>query len=181
MHIALSAALTIFALLIAEHAHGAEAICSHPAVIFCEDFEQGDLAQWEDGYDPARHQITSAATNVYHGQRALEVTYPAGGDGGWLTRWFMPGYEEVHARVYVQFEQDWQASTKLFAFYGNRLDNRWSGFGKAGMRPNGTDFFYTALITTNWYRQPDPGEVIFYAYFPDMQQSADGMFWGNVF
>jgi hypothetical protein len=43
------------------------------------------------------------------------------------------------------------------------------------------DFFYTALVTLNWYWQPDPGEVIFYSYFPRMRRAPDGNYWGILF
>ncbi len=178
------APIIAFAVLMGGKSSATEQICATSAVIFCENFEQGNLSQWEDGYNPALHSITSVSTNVYQGRMALEVTYPAGSDGGWLTRWFMPGYEDVYARLYVKFEAGWQCGqncSKIFGLYGNRIDNQWSGFGKAGIRPTGTDFFITMLVTLNWYRQPDPGEVIFYSYFPEMLQAPDGMFWGNHF
>ena len=164
--------------------YAAETICSDPAVIFCEGFEEGNFDSWEDGYNPSRHSITSVTTNVYRGQKALQVTYPGESDGGWLTRWFMPGYDHTFARLYVKFEKGWQCGqncSKIMAFYGNRIDNKWSGFGKAGIRPNGADYFYAGLATLNWYRRPDPGEVIFYSYFPEMQQAGDGKYWGNHF
>jgi hypothetical protein len=69
----------------------------------------------------------------------------------------------------------------IFAFYGNRIDNRWSGFGKAGIRPMGTDWFSSALVTLNWHMKPDPGELIFYSYFPEMTRARNGMYWGNFF
>jgi hypothetical protein len=180
--LALSALL--FPLLAVRPLSAAEVVCSDPAVIFCDDFESGNLSLWQDGFDPSLHRITSAPSNVYRGHGALEATYPAGSDGGWLTRWFMPGYTDVYARLYVKFESGWrcgQNCTKIMALYGNRIDNRWSGFGKAGIRPTGTDFFISMLVTLNWYRPPDPGEVIFYAYFPEMARAPDGMFWGNFF
>ena len=179
--------LSLLAFIGVDRAYGASAepICSTPAVIFCDDFETEILpGVWQDGYDPARHTITSDLTNVYKGGKALQTTYPAGSDGGWLTRWFMPGYDHTYARLYVKVETGWQCGTnctKVFAFYGNRIDNQWSGSGQAGTRPNGTDWFYTALVTLNWSRQPDPGELIFYSYFPEMTQAPDGMYWGNFF
>ena len=88
-------AFVAFAILAAGKVYGAEAICGNLTVIFCEDFENDNLRKWQDGYDPNRHTITTDPTNVYQGQKALEVTYPAGADGGWLTRWFMPGYESA--------------------------------------------------------------------------------------
>jgi hypothetical protein len=164
----------------------AEAICSDPAVIFCDDFESGNLTLWEDGYDPARHTIvTSPAANVYQGTRALQVRYPQGNDGGWLTRWFLPGYDDVYVRLYAKWESDWENSSnggdKTVGLYGNRIDNRWSAFGKAGRQPTGTDFFGGMLTSINWHMRPDPGEIVFYSYFPGMEQAPDGMYWGNYF
>ena len=163
-------------------AHAAERICADPAVIFCDDFETGTFAQWEEGYLPALHAITSDSEKAYTGRRALEVTYPEGGQGKWLARWFMPGYERAFARLYIKFEQGYRCGencTKILAFYGNRIDDRWSGFGKAGLRPVGTDFFFASLVTLNWQRHPDPGEIVLYSYFPDMKPAPDGMYWGN--
>jgi hypothetical protein len=164
----------------------AEAICSQPAVIFCDDFESGNLKLWQDGYDPARHTvITSKSPDVYQGTRALEVLYPEGDDGGWLTRWFMPGHDDVYVRLYAKWESHWQNSSnggdKTVGLYGNRIDNQWSGFGKAGIKPTGTDFFLGMLTSRNWDMKPDPGEMIFYSYFPAMTPAPDGMYWGTHF
>jgi hypothetical protein len=146
----------------------AERLCDGPAVIFCDDFETGTLHSWQDGYKTDLHAITSDPMKVFAGERALEVTYPKGGEGKWLARWFMPGYERTFARLYIKFEEGYRCGvncTKILAFYGNRLDDPWSGFGKAGIRPTGTDFFFASLVMLNWHRRPDPGEVVFYSYF----------------
>ena len=162
--------------------HAAERRCADSAVIFCDDFERGTFDEWEDGYKPELHRITSDPSQAYAGSGALEVTYPEGGEGKWLARWFMPGYDHTFARMYIKFEEGYrcgQNCTKILAFYGNRLDDRYSGFGKAGLRPTGTDFFFASLVTLNWQRQPDPGEIIFYSYFPEMKAAPDGKYWGN--
>jgi hypothetical protein len=163
-------------------ASAAERRCGDPAVIFCDDFESGTFDQWQAGYKPELHAITSEPTKAFAGDRALEVTYPEGGEGKWLARWFMPGYDRAFARLYIKFEEGFRCGvncTKILAFYGNRLDDQRSGFGKAGIRPTGTDYFFASLVTLNWQRHPDPGEIIFYSYFPDMTQAPDGKFWGN--
>ncbi|HEX2056428.1 MAG TPA: hypothetical protein VHF07_08035 [Nitrospiraceae bacterium] len=176
----------VTSLILYETASGsaAERLCEEPEVIFCEDFERGTLDQWQAGYKPDLHAITSDPANTFAGGRALEVTYPQGGEGKWLARWFMPGYDRAFVRLYIKFEEGFRCGincTKIVAFYGNRLDDSQSGFGKAGIRPTGTDFFFASLVTLNWRRRPDPGEIIFYSYFPDMTQAPDGMFWGNFF
>lgn len=175
----------LFACLLVLHAgpgaKAAEPVCAQASSILCDDFESGNLSLWQDGFDHALHSINTQSVNVYGGQKSLEVTYPAGADGGWLTRWFMPGFDHAFARLYVKFEPGWrcgQNCTKLLGFYGNRLDDQWSGFGKAGIKPNGTDFFFASLVTLNW-TYSDPGEIIFYSYFPEMLQAPDGMYWGN--
>ncbi|WP_080887113.1 hypothetical protein [Nitrospira japonica] len=152
------------------------------AIIFCDGFESGTLGLWQDGVDSSRQKVTAVDSDVVSGRRSLEVVYPAGDDGGWMTRWFMPGHDHVFARIYVRFQPGWRCGgncTKLIAFYANRVDDRWSGFGKAGIRPTGQDYFYAGLATSNWHRQPDPGEIIFYSYHPEMRQAKDGRFWGN--
>lgn len=160
-----------------------ETLCaSDQAIIFCDGFESGTLSLWQDGVDPSRHKVTAADSDVVSGRQSLEVVYPAGADGGWMTRWFMPGYDHVFARIYVRLQPGWRCGgtcTKLIAFYANRVDDRWSGFGKAGIRPTGQDYFYAGLATLNWYHQPDPGEIIFYSYHPEMRRAKDGQFWGN--
>lgn len=178
--------LLLACLLVLHAGPGAEAeepVCAQASSILCDDFESGNLSLWQDGFDQALHRINTQSVNVYGGQKSLEVTYPAGADGGWLTRWFMPGFDHAFARLYVKFEPGWrcgQNCTKLLGFYGNRLDDQWSGFGKAGIKPTGTDFFFASLVTLNW-TYSDPGEIIFYSYFPEMQQAPDGMYWGNFF
>ncbi len=168
----------------AAYGASAEAICQTPAAIFCDDFEAGSFDMWQDGYSPSVHAITTVPANVYRGQKALQATYLGGSNGaGWLTRWFMPGFDHTFARAYVKFEPGWQCSggacSKLFVFYGNRVDNQWSGFGQAGVCPKGTDYYYAGVATLPWYVQPDPGEVILYSYYPGMPTQPDGQTcWG---
>ena len=178
------AVLIFFAFLPAERAYSASAepICSTPAVIFCEDFENVVLPGiWEDGYNPSLHSITTVPANVYRGQSALQATFPGGTAGaGWLTKWFMPGYDHTFARLYLKLDPSWQCGpdlcTKIMVFYGNRHDNQWSGFGQAGICPSGTDYYYAGIATA----LPTPGNFIFYSYFPGMPKQPDGTTcWGT--
>jgi hypothetical protein len=105
------------------------------------------------------------------------VTYPGGGDGGWLTRFFMPGYDSLYVSYYIRFPANWQGGTKLIAFYGSRTDNQWSAAGKAGRCPDGTDFFTAMLITEEG---GGPGPTRFYTYYPAMAREPDGVTcWGR--
>jgi hypothetical protein len=163
-----------------------EPICSSPAVIFCEDFEATTLpGRWADGYNPALHQIVT--TQAHSGTKALQVTWPQGQDGGWLTTWLgtqngqtpsvpWQAYDHVFVRAFWRREATWQcwpaslACGKMIAQYGLQTGmsgpfNPWSGFGQAGVTPKGTDWYYSALITTT---TPVSETFTIYTYYPEM-------------
>jgi hypothetical protein len=145
--------------------------------VFTEDFESGTLAAWQDGIDPARHRVVADPSAAQSGGHYLAVTYPPGRDGGWLTRFFEPGYDSLHVIYYVRFPLDWQGGTKLIALYGSRTDNRWSAFGKAGLCPSGSDFFAAMVVSE---ATGDPGPTRFYSYYPAMSREPDGVTcWGR--
>ena len=147
------------------------------AALFADDFESGTLAAWQDGVDPSRHRVVTGTASAQSGSRYLAVTYPAGRDGGWLTRFLMPGHDSLSVSYYVRFPQEWRGGTKLIALYGSRTDDQWSAFGKAGRCPNGSDFFASMVVA-----EPagDPGPSRFYTYFPAMRREPDGVTcWGR--
>ena len=114
--------------------------------IVAEALESGTLAAWQDGVDPARHRVITDPAPAQSGSRYLAVTYPSGRDGGWLTRFFMPGYDALNVSYHVRFPAAWAGSTKLIALYGSQVDNQWSAFGKAGLCPNCGDFFAAMMV-----------------------------------
>lgn len=145
--------------------------------VFADDFESGGLGAWQDGVDTSRQHVVTDSAFARSGRRYLAVTYVAGGDGGWLTRFFMPGYDSLYVSYYVRFPATWQGGTKLVALYGSRADDQWSGLGKAGKCPDGTDFFATMLITE---AGGNPGPTRFYTYYPAMPREPDGVTcWGR--
>jgi hypothetical protein len=78
---------------------------------------------------------------------------------------------------YVRFPPNWRGGTKLVALYGSRTDDQWSGMGKAGICPRGSDFFATMLIAEV---SGDPGPTRFYSYYPAMATEPDGVTcWGR--
>jgi hypothetical protein len=147
------------------------------AVVFAEDFETGGLAAWPDGVDPTRQQVMTGPAFAQSGSRYLEVTYPTGGDGGWLTRFFMPGYDSLYVSYHVRFPEGWVGGTKLIGFLGARTDNQWSAAGKAGTCPQGDDFFIAMVVTE---ATGNPGATRFYTYYPGMPREPDGTTcWGR--
>ncbi len=159
------------------------------SIIFSEDFESGNLSQWDADSiknDPTRLKLTSDPENVYRGKYAVEIIAQVGkGTGAKLNKWFMPGYDRVHARWYCKFASDFDQGNHLhFAhLLANRQDNKWSAFGKAGTKPSGDDFFTTGLEPwRDWGRNPAPGELMFYAYHLDMPIDPKmGKYWGEMF
>jgi polysaccharide lyase-like protein len=159
--------------------------CERPATtkmtgvdtVFAEGFESGTLAAWQDGVDLSRHEVVMDPGGAQSGSHYLQVTYPAGSDGGWLTHFFLPGYDSLYVSVYVRFPSNWQGGTKLLALYGSRTDNQWSALGHAGKCPNGTDFFATMVVAE---ATGNPGPTRFYTYYPAMAREPDGVTcWGR--
>lgn len=163
----------------------------HCETVFADDFESGVLSRrWNNinFSELARGGYETDPRYVHSGSRALRLTaVDSKGDasGSQLIRWFMPGYDKLFFRWYAMFAEDFDQGNLMHwtGIRGNRTDNKWSGFGKAGIRPNGADFFSTgAEPWRNWGRHPAPGEMSFYSYFPEMEVSSDGVhYWGNQF
>jgi hypothetical protein len=168
----------LFALLLIGLALGCAATRdANSGLVFAEDFESGTLSAWPDGVDTNRQRVVTGAEFAQSGSRYLEVTYPAGGDGGWLTHFFMPGYDSLYVSYYVRFPADWRGGTKLIGLFGARTDDQWSASGKAGICPQGTDFFIAMIIT-----EPtgNPGPARFYTYYPAMAREPDRVTcWGR--
>jgi hypothetical protein len=143
--------------------------------IFAEGFESGSLSRWDDEGAAATHKVTTDPAHVHSGTHALEIDYPAGAEAGWLTKFFMPGYDSVYVRAYAFFPVGWVDQTKLIGLGGSRTDNAFSAMGKAGVCPNGTDYFNTMLVTP-------PGQNLgpteFYTYYPGMPTQGS-VCWGS--
>lgn len=146
-------------------------------VIFSDDFESGALSKWQDGVNALKHRVVDDASRAAGGDRFLEITYPVGDAGGWLTRFFMPGYDSLYVSYDVQFEAGWTGGTKLLNLRGSRTENQWSSFGQAGKCPDGSQWFATNVVML---ANENPGPMRFYSYFPGMQPENDGVTcWGR--
>ncbi len=149
--------------------------------IFYDGFEAGNLDLWGD---LRAANIRIVETNPFAGEKCAEYTAPPGREsGGHAVRWFMPGYDEIYVSFAVKFAHDFDQGNHMHMCWvgGNRTDNRYSSLGKAGIKPNGTDFFVT-VIEPNRERgaAEAPGTLTFYSYWPDMQAAPDGKHWGNT-
>ena len=141
--------------------------------VWAQGFETGTLsAMWDDGFNAAKHAIVTDPARAQSGSRFLDVTYPANGDGGWLTKFFMPGYDTLYASYWMKFETGWTGGTKLLLLWGGRTDNQWSASGTAGVCPAGTDFFTMSLLVA---ANATPGPTTFYSYYVNMPKESDGV------
>ena len=161
-------------------------LAKHPEVLFADSFESGDFSAWDEAEkdkpgvfsfpDPAQPGL---------GRRCLRVEAHLGKDtGGGATKWFTPA-DTVFIRFLTKFDRQCDYVhhfVTLRANRGLRGGDRWSGFGGAGLKPDGTERFSTAIEPWgDWGRNPPPGRWNFYSYWHEMTASPDGKFWGNSF
>jgi hypothetical protein len=139
--------------------------------VFFEGFESNTFSVWDD---QGRAENQSIVTNEAHsGARSIRFSFPLNGEGGWLTKFFMPGYDSLHVSMWVKLQAGWAGDTKLVSFTGSRTDNQWSAIGTAGDCPTGTDFFVSALTM-------DGPATRFYTYHPAMPREGDNVTcWGS--
>jgi hypothetical protein len=160
----------------------------HPAVTFADDFESGDLgAGWDEigNKNGKVLQFTPPGPEPALGRRCLRVEAHLGQDtGGGLTKWFEPA-DMVFIRFYTRFDPACDYVHHFVTLRANkslRGGDKWSGFGGAGLQPEGSERFSTAIEPWgNWGRWTPPGRWNFYSYWHQMEQSRDGKYWGNSF
>ncbi len=168
---------------------GDDGIQKHPAVIFADNFDVGELGQkWDEignrGGDVLQ-RVDETASGAPVGTHSLQVTATLGKNtGGGLTKWFASD-ERLFIRFYTKFHPDCDYVHHFCTLRANKSlqgGDRWSGFGGAGELPDGQRRFSTAIEPWgNWGRWPPPGRWNFYSYWHTMQASPDGKYWGNGF
>ncbi len=147
----------------------------HPEWIFCDDFENANLAKWNP--TGAKNTINSNSQNVLEGNYSLQQMLDPSGDGGnVLETWFLPGYDEIYVRAYVKFQPGFQNlrsdgnGMHLLGIAGN------VPYGNSGTVPTGYDRFTTAVDPDHTDNSGALLPLTFYSYFPEMTGN-----WGNVF
>lgn len=161
---------------------------SHADVIFADDFESGAIGTgWDEtgNKDGKVLQFALPGDAAGLGQRCLRVEAHLGKDnGGGLTKWFEPA-DPVFIRFYTRFDPGCDYVhhfVTLRANKGLQGEDKWSGFGRAGLKPAGIERFSTAIEPWgNWGRWAAPGRWNFYSYWHEMEISKDGKYWGNSF
>ncbi len=159
-------------------------IANDSDVLFADDFESGKLDHWDEdqsGGDETRVAVTNEESAAYFGAHACRMTATRGkNNGGGLIKWLPAGQDEIFARFYVKFAAD-AGYVHHFVHINGEVE-RWGSFGKAGLQPQGDDFFTTGVEPWfDWGNNPPPGKWNFYTYWPEMKAAPDGKFWGNSF
>ena len=157
-------------------------------VIFADNFESGRLGDgWDETGNKGGKVLSFAAPGegTGLGKRCLRVEAHLGQDtGGGLTKWF-DSADTVFIRFYTQFDPGCDYVhhfVTLRANKGRTGGDKWSGFGGAGLKPEGTERFSTAIEPWgNWGRWTAPGRWNFYSYWHEMEPSKDGKYWGSSF
>ena len=158
---------------------GDRGIASDPAVLFADDFESGDMKRW----DETRGQVRVTEERPHSGRRCVRMEMQRGRNtGGDAIKWFLPGADAVHVRFYVRFSPDYRYNHHFVTLLANQRGNKWSAFGKAGQKPDGTYFSSGMEPWFAWGKNPPPGEVNLYSYFLDMEPDRKmNKYWGNAF
>jgi len=161
-------------------------------IIFADDFESGTLDAWKkDGgdVDAGKYSVTSDAAHVRSGNYALEIKLNSATTASYgelfvdLVPQPDPGYEEIYVSMDVMWSRGFQnrrgnnCQMHFVTLGGGRRNNHATMDGKAGVHPDGTDFFLTVA-------QPDetcsaPYDLLpwaFYTYHMDQQS-----IWGDLF
>jgi hypothetical protein len=162
-------------------------ITKNQDVIFADDFETGKLGEHWDETGNKKEKVLSFADPAAPelGKRCVRVEAHLKEDnGGGFTKWFEPA-DTVFIRFYTKFAPDCDYVHHFVTLRANKGlhgGDKWSGFGGAGNKPDGTDRFSTAIEPWgNWGRNPPPGRWNFYSYWHEMTVSRDGKYWGNSF
>jgi Putative Ig domain/Polysaccharide lyase 14 len=139
-------------------------------IVFQDDFEGGNLSKWDEA--PARYAIESNTSNVHGGRYSVRGTINSGYNNGQLNKWYMPGFDEVYVKFEVMFSPGFaDGGMHMAGIMGNNVNNKWSASGQAGIRPNGTDYFYVGADPE--YPSMNGGvttlyPMMFYSYWPQM-------------
>jgi predicted amidohydrolase len=156
-----------------------QGIVDDPDVLFADNFESGEMKKW----DEQRGRVVMTEDKPNSGRWCVQMPMERGKNhGGDAIKWFMPGADAVYARFYVKFSPDYQYNHHFVWLGANQRTNKWSAFGKAGLKPNGTYYSTGMEPWFAWGKNPPPGEVNLYAYYLDMEPDRKmNKYWGNGF
>ena len=150
------------------------------AVVFCSDFEEGDLSIWDD-YDgnPAETNalVEDEGPFALAGNHVGRLRVPAGRGGADFVKVLPTTHDRLYARWYILYEEgfDFDAPNHGGGLHAGSRDF----LGRSDFQPQGDDWF------SSWveYQTSDP-RFIAYTYYRGMYMDcADpaGACWGDHF
>jgi hypothetical protein len=164
-----------------------DGISALPQVIFADGFESGAFEAWDAHEKRAGilDLVDESATGAPVGRQSLRVTATLGENtGGGVTKWFESA-DRLFVRFYVKFAPNCDYThhlVRLRANKGLRGADKWSGFGQAGLKPQGDTRFTIGMEPWGANGKFDPpGKWNFYTYWHEMKASGNGRYWGNSF
>lgn len=152
----------------------------HPRVVFVEDFND-DVKSVKSRWEAVKaEEILSLSTDVpsgSEGKYSLLITHVGGhGDGAHLYRRLRPGFNKLHYRFYVKFDENCAPIHHFFHVGGYQPATGWPQ-GGAGQRPRGSERFTTGVEPFGNHWRWD-----YYSYWMNMRGSPPrGQCWGNSF
>jgi len=161
-------------------------IARDPAVLFADDFEEGNLQRieehWRGETSNKNGKVLSLSSDVppgSPGKHSLEMTATLGVDSGGHLYTIFPGVEKAFVRFYVKFAPD-SAYEHHFVELGGYNPPTPYPNPRAGTRPQGDERLMVFIDGDGRYGhyQP-PGAWTLYTYWPEMEISADKHYWGN--
>jgi len=148
-----------------------------PNVIFAENFEAATLEEVLSRWTSYSNKNGKVLSLVYDspsgsaGNKCLEVTATLKNyenTGGYLYKVFEQGYDEVYARFYVKFAEDFQYAHHFVKLFALKNPPPWP-IGEAGRTPKGDERFNTGIEPTGKGGEyPPPGIWHFYTYWHEM-------------
>lgn len=156
-----------------------DGIANDPDVLFADNFETGDMKKW----DQQRGRVLMTEEKPNSGRWSVQMPMERGQNhGGDAIKWFQPGADAVYARFYVKFSPDYQYNHHFVWLGATQRTNKWSAFGKAGLKPDGSYYSTGMEPWFAWGKNPPPGEVNLYTYYLDMEPDRKmNKYWGNGF
>lgn len=174
-------------------------LCAQPGVVFCEDFESGNLSRWNDmdgnteitvPTDPGPHNVGGnhvARLYVPHGQRGTADLNHYYEDEGL-------GWDKLYLRWYIKWETAADSGAEDYDFaaenHGSGLIARDSSqpYRGSGFKATGYDKFTGSLEpATDIWGGPDSakrGRMMIYSYYARQYMNCvdpEGSCWGDEF
>jgi len=162
-------------------------LCDHASVIFCEDFEAGNLAKWNDMDGNSEITVPTDAGPFVRGENHVaRLWLPPGRGTADLNRYY-ESEDRGWDKLYLRWYQKWEAGYDFAAWnHGSGLEARDSSYPyrSSGYIPLGYDNFSASFEPnagayghTEWRAR-----MFLYTYYPDQYMNCadpEGSCWGD--